>query len=608
MITNPLSFEAGKSRKFGWIACGLLLVAHGTLAVDAARQHNITMDEGGHLLSGLIAWEYGRVDVYPVNPPLIKLIASFPWCLTQTKLPEDLPYTPSLRWSEQENQFVRANQNHYQDLTVRARCTVVVLSILGGILIYRWSSQLFGTAAGLVGLALWSFCPNVLTWAGVATVDLGATVFGLAAMYALRHYFRYPDWFAALWTGLILGLALLTKFTLLVLYPVFVLLGAAAWRQSRSSPSSPGVVIRLLHLALIFFISIFVIDAGYGFRGVGRQLGSFSFRCHALTREDNGIRTNRFRNTWLGHLPIPLPAVFLTGLDKQKSDDDANLPAYLRGQWQKGGWWYYYLYGLAVKLPLGTLVLIVLCGMLALCGSRYRASVINELLLWLPAGSILLLISSQTGINSHLRYVLPMFPFFFVGISRVGLLLVDFGNRLGWRPRTPLLGAALVVAALGWNISAAVRIHPHYLSYFNELAGGPENGWRHLLDSNIDWGQDLLFLKRWTEAHPEARPLHLAYDGGIDPHLLGFEYQAAPLGYSLARTSLSPGWYAVSVNFVYGPAWTDHDESGHQIPFGSGPYNYFSYFAPVDKAGYSLFIYHITLEDADRVRIRRGEP
>jgi len=105
MITNranKVSDGAGKGRKLGWATCVVLLALHGMLAVDALRQHNLLVDEEGHVLSGLIAWEYGRVDVYPVNPPLIKLLSSLPLAFADLELPEDLRFAPSMFWSPQE--------------------------------------------------------------------------------------------------------------------------------------------------------------------------------------------------------------------------------------------------------------------------------------------------------------------------------------------------------------------------------------------------------------------------------------------------------------------------------------------------------------------------
>lgn len=605
MITSeakPISSTRGKDRKITATCCAVLLALHAILAFDALRQHNVSVDEGGHVLAGLIAWEYGRPDVYYVNPPLVKLIAALPLTLAEPELPDDVRHTPSVYWSGQQKQFLQANRDRYQDLILRARCMTAALSVLGGWLIFRWSNQLFGTAAGLIGVCLWSFCPNVLTWAGVATVDMGATVFGLAAVYALRHYLHHPGWLAAGWTGLLLGLAQLSKFTLLVLYPVFFFLWLLAWRPHRRTAA------HWFHFALVLLISVCVINMGYGFQDVGRRLDAFSFQCHALTRDDNGPRINRFHDSWLGQFPMPLPAAFIQGLDRQKSDADADLPAYLRGQWHRGGWWYYYLYGLGVKLPLGTLTLIGLSGLLLACSSRYRRGFIDELLLWLPAAAILLLISSQTGINGHLRYVLPLFPFLFIGISRVGLLFAAFTDRFRHSRLLPRLGAVVVVASLAWNAIAAFRIHPHYLSYFNELAGGPDNGWRHLLESNIDWGQDLLFLKRWLHENPNARPLNLAYYGDIDPHWIGVDYQLPPPAASLGGTELRPGWYAVSANLVGGMACSGYDEQGNDTSFPADAYSYFRSLTPVAKAGYSIFIYRITPEDANRVRARLKQP
>ncbi len=111
-------------------------------------------------------------------------------------------------------------------------------------------------------------------------------------------------------------------------------------------------------------------------------------------------------------------------------------------------------------------------------------------------------------------------------------------------------------------------------------------------------------MKRWADEHPEAHPLRLAYYGGIDPHLVGLDYQLAPM----QRDGPSPGWYAVSVNFVCGASFSGYDEHGQKVRFPTGAYTYFRHFTPVAKAGYSIFIYHITPEDHRRMRQERGFP
>jgi len=186
-----------------------------------------------------------------------------------------------------------------------------------------------------------------------------------------------------------------------------------------------------------------------------------------------------------------------------------------------------------------------------------------------PPAVILLLVSSQTGFNHHLRYVLPAFPFAFIAISRV-CRAADLGHR-----RTCLLASL----AFAWSLQSSLFVYPHSLSYFNEAVGGPAGGHYHLGNSNVDWGQDLLYLKRWLQDHPEAHPLSLAYDMPlIDPTIVGIQWSVTP-------RAPQPGWHAASINLI-------HDR--HQR------YEYFLDFRPVGRAGHSIWIYHLTPEDVAR--------
>jgi hypothetical protein len=145
---------------------------------------------------------------------------------------------------------------------------------------------------------------------------------------------------------------------------------------------------------------------------------------------------------------------------------------------------------------------------------------VDELFVWLAVAAVLALASSQTGFNHHVRYVLPVLPFAFLGAGRVACFL----SRQHWK------AGLLVAALLAWSIGSTLAIHPHYLSYFNEAAGGPDNGHAHLIDSNIDWGQDILYLKAWLEQHPEARPLGLAHFNPVSPRVAGIDFTFPPPG------------------------------------------------------------------------------
>jgi hypothetical protein len=156
------------------------------------------------------------------------------------------------------------------------------------------------------------------------------------------------------------------------------------------------------------------------------------------------------------------------------------------------------------------------------------------------------------------------------------------------------------------------------MSYFNEAVGGPAMGSRYLNDSNIDWGQDLLFLKQWLLAHPEARPLGLAYYNDFDPRVVGIEYDLPPPGPSArspidvewaAQLGPRPGYFAVSVNFLIGTKFLAPNGKGSIVLIDDRDhFRYFNEFTPIARAGYSINIYHITPGQAARARERLGLP
>jgi hypothetical protein len=214
------------------------------------------------------------------------------------------------------------------------------------------------------------------------------------------------------------------------------------------------------------------------------------------------------------------------------------------------------------------------------------------MLLIVPAVVVVVLVSAHTGFNHHLRYVLPAFPFAIVWMSKAA-------TRAPTRPWM----TKVVAAAAAWSVASSLSVYPHSLSYFNELVGGPLNGHWHLADSNVDWGQDLVYLKQWIEAHPEARPLTITSALPLrEVKLSGVSYGLAPIlivpppDFPVPRDPWGgpePGWHAVTVIQLHG---------------GPRDFSYFLHFQPVARVGYSMAIYHVTPEEANRVRRELGLP
>jgi 4-amino-4-deoxy-L-arabinose transferase-like glycosyltransferase len=593
----------------------VILLLHAGLLADASVRNFVTVDEAGHLVAGISHWTTGTYSMYRVNPPLPRMLAAAPVFLLHPDMQGIQPVNGLAERAEwpSANRFAFDNAARYREILVLARLAGILWSCLGGWLLYRWGSELYGCGAGLLAMALWCFDPNVLAHAQLNTPDVPAAVAGLGACYCFWRYLRRPSWSSALLAGIVLGVAQLTKFTLLYLYALWPLLWAVDRLRARVArqPTLPLWSQAAQGLGMVV-ISLLVINLGYEFQDTCKPLGSYVFVSRALRGEPDPDRSgdlgsvNRFQDSWVAALPVPLPAEYLSGIDRQRYDFEHGWYSYLRGEWKYGGWWYYYLYGLGVKSPLGVLALVGWGLGLALLGYPRRGRLVDELFVWFPVAAVLALVSSQTGFNHHVRYVLPVLPFAFLGAGRVACFL----SRRHWK------AGLLVSLLLAWSIGGTLAIRPHYLSYFNEAAGGPDNGHAHLIDSNIDWGQDLLYLKAWLDQHPEARPLGLAHFNPVDPRVVGIDFTFPPSGPNAGCTGPDcqagrgprPGWFALDVNFVRGYTFHPANGRGSFRNVSMHEYEYFQHFQPIAKAGYSIFIYHITREDANRFRRERGLP
>jgi hypothetical protein len=583
-------------RRFRALVAAILLAHAGLLAWGASRLSPAT-DEVGHLVAGLSHWYLGKFDLYRVNPPLVRLLASAPVALAR----------PATDWSEYRltarpewyvgNDFIAANGERAFWLFTVARWVCIPLSLLGGYTCFRWAADLYGPTPGLVALLLWCICPNILAHAQLITPDVGGSALGVTAAYAFWKWLRLPCTTRALAAGFTLGLAELCKSTWIILFVLWPALWWASSGVGRRASNPIGRLRQAIQLALILGLALYMINLGFGFEGSFRRLGDFEFFSNALAgRAQDGAQSadpatgNRFRGTPLAHMPVPVPANYLLGIDFQKYEFDRKIDSYLCGVWKLGGWWYYYLYAMAIKVPLGTWTLLVLAAALGVGSRAYRSGWHDELVVLSHASVVIALVSSQTGFNHHLRYVLPAFPFLFIAASRVGIAGTPARRWVG----------PMVVVALIWAAASSLRVYPHNLSYFNELVGGPTGGHAHLLNSNIDWGLDLFEFRRWVAAHPEARPLSFANSSLLDLRSIGLDLPRPPRGPSagedLARAQSSrlgplPGWYAVSVDELRGR---------------DGAYLYFLRFRPVAMAGYSIYIYHITRSEAENVRAELG--
>ncbi|HYH68416.1 MAG TPA: glycosyltransferase family 39 protein [Urbifossiella sp.] len=538
--------------------------------------------------------------MYRVNPPLVRAVATLPLYLAGIELADYSidPVPPARPEFDLGRQFVdRHGARAFWYFTV-ARWACIPFALLSTWVVHRWAADLYGPPAGAFAALLWVVCPNVLAYAQLITPDSGAAAFGALAGYTFWRWLKTPTWGAAALAGLTLGAAELCKTTWLLLVPLWPTLWVV-YRAGRGARWGREIG----QLTTAFAFARMVLNVGFGFEGTGTALGDLPFVSKTLTRglDDDG-RGNRFAGTVAGRLPIPVPVNYLLGIDVQKSDFEARLPGYLRGEWRNGGWWYYYLYGLLVKTPVGTLVIFAAAVCSTLVRNTRTGDRRDELVAIAHGVGVVAFVSSQSDLNHHLRYILPGLPFLFVWMGR--MMSYDGPRPTVWRLGSWTAGVAAAVSSLA--------VYPHSLSYFNEPSGGPLRGGEHLVGSNIDWGQDLLYLKRWLDDHPEARPVGIAYYGYVDPHTAGIDFFLPPGHPPVDGTSdlggPRPGWFAVSVNFLRGARYMATDENGAVRSIDRPSFSYFRRFQPVAAVGYSIRIYHVTESECNRVRAELGLP
>lgn len=578
-----------ETRLVWYLPIVLFLVVHVCALIYGNYIHFPNVDEVGHLPSGVSHWEYERFDMYRVNPPLVRLVAGMPAWFS------GIDYDWSRYSIEPGNRpEFTIGAKRLSDVRLALHCDFIVprmfcisFSILGALVLTHWVWWVFGPFSASVVCAFWCFSPDILAHAQTIVPDVGSVAMGLVACYALWHYIHKPSLEFAFLVGIGFGFALLTKLTWITGFatlPFTAFLCSWIWKEQLPLRSMSH---RATDMILVLVTAITVLNAGYLFEGTGTTLGEYKFCSKTLGGADCNASTlgNRFAESWIAAIPVPLPKNYVMGADYLRFEVEAKRWSFLFGEWRFGSWPYFYLATTFVKTPLATLIGTAI-GMALLIYWQRKDSLSVKTMTMLAAIGIPAIVcfssvSLQGGFNHHHRYVMQIYPLLFVLVAAIG-----WKSPLQLANLRTSISAVLVVALLFSTASVA----PHYLSFFNSLAGGPHNGWKTLGFSNIDWGQDLLFVADWIEKHPEARPIAFELDyfkmnGELFnlPRRSPKRFKAFSLeevgkqSQEMVKQS-GPCWYIVNVRKLY------------NLPDSEG-LQYMQQMKQVDRIAYSFHVY-----------------
>lgn len=542
------------------------------LALSSLVEDSPTMDEQNHVGRGVAFVHTADPRLSLEHPPLTNALSALPLLtMPDLRLPFDHPswqrQPPDRYWYDFADQLFWRNGNDVTQMIFLARLPVLFLTLGLALAGYHLARLLWQRPSAPFAFTLLLFDPNVLAHGRLSTTDLGGTLFVLLATLLLWRLWQ-RGWSLGRWLAAAVGMGLAfgSKLSTLGFVPIWAVVAVLplftvnGWRIAGR---------RLLHFLTAGLASIAVVWAIFGF-----EWRALRFQSDLLA----GL------NAFAGPMPT-----FWAGIEQiLLLSGQGRGAAYLLGNFSSDGFVAYFPAAFLVKTPLPTL-LALLVAAIVLPAQRHTRR--RALFLLLPA-LLYFAFAMQSSLNIGYRHLLPTLPFVYVLIS--GLWQASRFTRHGSRITVHASRLALGIAVFGLLVST-LAIHPYYLSYFNAAAGGPENGPRLLLDSNLDWGQDLLRLRDWMVQN-QVDSVRLGWFGTADPAYYNIDNQplpGLPRAEYLSQWSAppfntadpEPGIYAISASSLW------------ELPLpGSGVYAWFRQREPDARVGYSIWIYEVKAE------------
>jgi 4-amino-4-deoxy-L-arabinose transferase-like glycosyltransferase len=555
------------------LALALVISVASLLAASTWRTYGHTWDEPEHLAAGLELLDRGKYEYDTEHPPIARLcIALGPYLAGSHSFGTPPPD------GVQEGIDILYEGGHYDRTLMLARLGALPFLAVLLLAMWLWARRLASSDwEALLAVILLASVPPILGHAALAALDVPGTATTLLALYLLQLWLTTGRRRDSILFGLASGVAIGTKLSAVpfialaavVLSGVRYLLariesgkvGAGTIGHPRTRWWGTGAVV-ILSMMLPILLA-------YGRRSVEVTAlpARFNWVLVYLSRNGGGQLPDRVRAV-LTHMRLPEAFWdFAEGIMALKAHNDTGHLSYLLGHLQAGGYWYFYLVALAVKTPLPLLVSGAIgLGGLAYEGWRGR----NPWQLAAPVLFLTLLIfaSLMSRINIGIRHVLILYPFLALGGAYTLSRLWRCARSASTARWTVTLRAG-AVGLVGWQLSTLWTANPDYFPYFNETVSHPE---RVLVDSDLDWGQDLRRLERRL-ADLRIRQVSLAYGGTAD---LAREplpsFQRLPPGQHVT------GWVAITA------LARAHEPNG---------YAWLQAYRPVERIGKTVDLYDI---------------
>lgn len=535
-----------------------------------SRATSATWDEPHHLFDGYNIWKHHDYGLNPEVPPLLKLIAAAP--LLQTHL----NVSPLHGWPIPAEAYLGGRNFVYDNggdrVLFPARMACAAVTLLLGLLIYFAGAEMFGSLAGLIALAFFVFDPNFLANGALITTDIASSITLLATIYAWYRYCKAPSWSRLVLTGVLTGLALVAKFTGILVIPMLGLLALFEGLQVRNSKTTLRLIAAF---AGVCAISLFVL---------------WSFYCFRYNARPDGLALNPVFNGYLQWLPNPadarhlsllarshiLPEAYLWGLANTKVTEFQDT-SFFFGQVYRHGNRLYFPAAFLIKSTLPFLLLVALAIGCVVSG-RWRPR--RELIFLLVPITVYLAVAIHSDLNIGVRHLLPVYAFLYLVVAGAAAYLVSNSRR--W--------TMTIAVLLLWQAVTSARVAPGYMAYANEAWGGPSQTHRYLSDANVDWAQQLKATRLYLDQHHITQCWIVYFaDGAILPSDYGIPCKRLP-------TTANLWWLKLPMNIpteIDGPVLIS-ESTLTGFEFGQGrlnPYEQFRHLRPAASIQYGINVY-----------------
>jgi hypothetical protein len=573
------------------------------------------MDEVAHLPAGYSYIAKMDMRLNPEHPPLIKDLAGGAiWLWSKISgqsfvFPEQIP-----AWQDAINgqwdfgfDFMYKEGNNADLMLFLGRLPMLLILLVLGIYVFKWARELFGPNAALLALFLYTFSPTFLAHGRFVTTDVAAAAGIFIASYYFIRWLKNPTIKNLFIAGLIFGLAQLAKFSVFLLIPLFgfVVLVWIYLKTAEAPVFSWSFLAEktwkyLSGLLMLFAIGyIFIVWPVYIFHTakypIARQINDATFTLRSF-----GIRPIANLIVWMSGIPILRAlAQYGLGLAMVVQRAAGGNTTYFLGEVSAAGSRIYFPFMYLVKETI-TFHLLTLTAIFLAIGVFFKQKIyllknLNEFLnariaefLMFCFIALYWFTSIRSPLNIGVRHILPTFSFIFILIT--GLVMAWYNNT---RTRTNCYCKIAFLAVLVlFQIFSVISVYPSFLAYFNELIGGPKNGYLYVTDSNLDWGQDLKRLAQWTDQNNIDR-IYVDYFGGaIASYYLGDKFLPWWGTRSPQDLKENGGYLAVSATFLQGGR--GKPAPGFKNP--TGYYNWLNNYQLLTTIGHSIFIYYIPPE------------